>query len=344
MPETVFITGASGYIAQNIAVQLAAKGYNIVGTVRTTAKGEYLVQQLGGDKFSYEIVTDLDKENCFDEAVAAHPEISVVLHVASPCFFTTTDAERDILKPAIAGTKNILSAILKHAPQVRRVVHTSSDSAVMSFKEEHDASHSVDETSWNEISYQDCLVSPVEAYYGSKAIAEKYAWTFVKENPVNFKLSTVCPSYVFGPQPFEDPIGGKSFVNVSNEEILGLLDYKSEDEFQDLTGGYIYSKDIARAHVEAFERDDLAGKRLLVSSGSFGTQYILDIVHEKFPQLAAKVIKGPNPGEGKQELPTKLAAVNNAKTRALLGWEFKTLEDIVEETVQQYLENTQAVE
>ncbi|KAG7192396.1 uncharacterized protein KQ657_001795 [Scheffersomyces spartinae] len=342
MPETVFITGVSGYIALNVALQLSEKGYHIVGTVRTKDKGEYLVRQLGADKFSYEIVTDLDKENCFDEALAAHPEVTVVLHIASPCFFTTTDAERDILKPAIEGTKNILSGILRKAPQVRRVVHTSSDSAIMSFKEEHVPTKTFDETTWNENTYEDSLVSPFEAYYGSKALGEKYAWKFVKENPVNFTLATICPSYVFGPQPFDEPFGGKSFVNASNEEILGLLSLKSEEEFEDLTGGYIYCRDIARAHIEAFERDDLVGKRLLVTNGSFGSQYILDLIHKMFPQLASSVIKGPNPGQGKEVMASKLAKVDNSRTRKLLTWGFKDLEDIVKETVQQFLNNTQS--
>lgn len=42
MTRTVFVSGASGFIAQNIVKLLIEKGYNVIGTVRTAEKGENL--------------------------------------------------------------------------------------------------------------------------------------------------------------------------------------------------------------------------------------------------------------------------------------------------------------
>lgn len=64
--STVLISGASGFVAAHTVQQLIQRGYNVVGTVRSVEKGEY-VKKLSGnsDKFSYEIVKDLAAEGAF---------------------------------------------------------------------------------------------------------------------------------------------------------------------------------------------------------------------------------------------------------------------------------------
>ena len=41
---TVFVSGANGFIAQHVVKQLLNKGYSVVGTVRSAAKGDSLKQ------------------------------------------------------------------------------------------------------------------------------------------------------------------------------------------------------------------------------------------------------------------------------------------------------------
>lgn len=40
MTTTVFVSGATGFIAQHIVVILLSNGYSVVGLVRDVAKGE----------------------------------------------------------------------------------------------------------------------------------------------------------------------------------------------------------------------------------------------------------------------------------------------------------------
>lgn len=82
--STVLVTGASGYIAAHVASQLLERGFTVRGTVRTKAKGEYLVKKLNNDKFSYVVVEDVEKEDGFDEAVKG---VDAVAHIASPFHF-----------------------------------------------------------------------------------------------------------------------------------------------------------------------------------------------------------------------------------------------------------------
>lgn len=85
MTQTVFVTGATGFIAQHIIDQLLKEGYKVIGSVRTSQKGDNLVKLYNNPNFSYEVVKDLtNSEEDFDNALKAHPEIEVVLHTASP--------------------------------------------------------------------------------------------------------------------------------------------------------------------------------------------------------------------------------------------------------------------
>ena len=105
---SVFVSGASGYIAQELVKQLIQKNYKVVGTVRSNEKGDSLKENLKAaglqsENFSYEIVKDIAVEGAFDEALKAHPEVTIFLHTASPFHFNVTDVEKELLLPAING-------------------------------------------------------------------------------------------------------------------------------------------------------------------------------------------------------------------------------------------------
>ncbi|CAK7892263.1 putative NADPH-dependent methylglyoxal reductase Grp2p [[Candida] anglica] len=329
---SVFITGATGFIAQNIIKLLIENKYSVVGTVRTISKGKRLTELFGKD-FQYEVVPDIQVEGAFDEAIKRHPEVSIAMHVASPCTYIIEDAEKDLILPAIEGTRQILTSIKTHGKQITRVVLTSSDAAVYSAADEQTKGLYFDESSWNNISREDAAKDPVSAYYGAKAFAEKLAWEIARQDEVNFVLTVVNPVYVFGPQAFISEVGEE--LNESNEIINQLLKVGKHGKFTNEKGGCIHIKDIAKAHVAAFEREDTKNRRLLMSNGYFSSQLILDIIHKNFKELRDKIPVG-TPGSGPMDIST-LATVNNEETKKLLGFEFQTLESAVVDTVQQVL-------
>lgn len=331
MSKTVFVTGASGFIAQNIVKLLINKGYEVVGTVRNAEKGENLKSYLKSEKFKYEVVPDINQEGAFDEALKKNPQVTFLLHTASPFFYDTTDPEKDLIVPAIGGTRNILGAIKKHAPQVERVVITSSDAAIYSAEDEQDGTLSFDESSWNKISYEAATKDPISAYYGAKTFAEKLAWEFVEKEKPNFKLTAVNPVYVFGPQAFEQEV--KEKLNTSNELINTLLKIGPDGKFDNDKGGFIDVRDVAKAHVIAFENDNVINKRLFMINDRFSTQMMLDILNKNFPELQGKIPVG-NPGSGPDDIST-LSKFNNDETRKLLEFKFISLEDSVTDTVSQ---------
>lgn len=336
---SVFVSGATGFIASTTVKELISRGYTVVGSVRSPSKGEKLKKHFPSG-FSYEVVPDLSASGAFDEAVKKHPEVTVFLHTASPFFFDTTDVEKDLLLPAINGTKNALSAIKKYGPQISRVVYTSSYASVASVLECSNPALTVSEKSWNPITYDQALGKgiPAEyvgimAYYGSKTFGEKAAWDFVKNEKPNFALTVINPTVVLGPQAFDEDAKGD--LNASAEVVKSLLNARTEAEIAPYDNGFVDVRDIARAHIAGFENEEAKGKRLLVNTGMFSAQGILNFLHEKFPQATKNTTRG-TPGDDAKRL-ANLAKIDNRETNSILAYTPIGFEQSVSDAVEQIL-------
>lgn len=320
---TVFISGATGFIAQHTIKLLIEKGYVVVGSVRTAAKGEALKKNFGPG-FSYEIVEDLETVGAFDKALQKHPEVTVFLHTASPVAFDAIDLERDIILPAINGTKNVLKAIKATSPQITRVVLTSSVAAQV---QGLDFTKPFNEDSWNPITYEEAKAHGVAAYFGSKTFGERAAWDFIEKEKPNFEFSTVHPTYVFGPQAFDaDAKGG---LNLSNTVLISLLDLKEGQDVPEHVGDWVDVRDVAEAHVQAFERPDAVGKRIISSRYKFTCQHLLDLINELYPEL-----KLPRGNRGAAAAPL---ALDNSKSTAFLAINSRPERETIKHTIGQYL-------
>lgn len=332
MTTSVFVSGATGFIAQHIVKLLLSKGYKVVGSVRTEAKGEHLKKLLNSDAFSYELVADVEPAGAFDKALKNHPEVSVFLHTASPFHYKATDIEEELLKPAVNGTKNALNAIKAHGPQITKVVVTSSYAAIATASLTTDPNHTNTEESWNDITWEEAKKDALLGYRGSKKFAEKAAWDFVATEKPNFSISYVNPLFVFGPQTFDSEV--KDELNTSSEIINSFLKMNGDGEIPGFKGGFVDVRDVAKAHLVAFEKD-LPNQRLLLNSGRVTGQDIADVLNEKFPSLKGKIPVG-KPGLG-EETGKGMCKINNEKTREILGFPLIDLKTSVVDSVEQIL-------
>lgn len=329
--ETVFVSGANGFIALHTVKILIEEGYKVVGSVRSTEKGENIKKLLKSDNFLYEIVPDIGQPGAFDEALQKHPEVTAFLHTASPCHFNVTDPVKDLVEPAVEGTKNALKAIHKYGANVKRVVITSSYAAIMDLEKAGSPEVVTTEEAWNPITLEDAAKDPLRGYLASKTFAEKAAWDFVKAEKPKFALSTVNPVYVFGPQAFDEEV--KSELNFSSEIVNAITKLKENDAIPSLSGYFIDVRDVAKAHLKAFSSKETKGQRLLPSDSFFTAQGILDIYHKNFPKEAAKLPKGV-PGSADNAIEA-VAKIDNSKTKKLLGFEFISLEKSVVDSINQ---------
>lgn len=319
--KVVAVTGASGYIAgQVIKALLEEPGkYRVKGSVRSLADPTKVahLRQLFPALELFE--ADLVNEGSFDTPFQG---CDYVLHTASPFQLTVKDPQRDLIDPAVNGTLNVLRAAAK-AETVKRVVVTSSVAAITT-----QAVPPPDKV-WTEADWN--LDSTIEnaPYRLSKRLAEEAAWNFVKElnkeregaSKPKLELVTLCPAFVLGP-PLSSRTDGESV-----RAVKGFLtgDFK-ESGTKPLCFGIVDIRDVARAHVNAIEKNEAVGNRYLLSSNE-GYSML---------ELAQMIRDEEDLSEFRDQLPDKQVGefayrpkLSHAKAEKELGIEFKPVKQSV---------------
>ncbi|KAI5958217.1 hypothetical protein KGF57_002572 [Candida theae] len=336
---SIFVSGATGFIAQNIVKQLLQANYKVVGSVRTQEKGDALKNNikdasLQAENFTYEIVADIGAEGAFDDALKAHPELEVFIHTASPVKFDVKDVKKELIEPAINGTTNALKAIQQYGKNIKRVVVTSSLAAVAGSRTVLKDGESVTEQNWNPVTEEE-IKDPSDGYAVSKKLAEEAVWKFAKDKSTHFSVTTILPGLVTGPQAF--PNFDRDGLNFSSETINKLLKLKPNDEVPKGAGLFVDVRDCARAHIVAFEKESAVNKRLFAVAGKFNSQEVLDIIRSSFDELDQISPKG-NPEDAKKYAP-RSDRYDQSVTRSVLGFEFIDLKKSVVDTVNQLLDD-----
>jgi dihydroflavonol-4-reductase len=241
----VCVTGAAGFIASRIIEQLLDRGYRVRGTVRNLGKVKELahLRALPGAAERLDLVeADLLHPEAFPGAVAGCEQ---VMHTASPYALDVKDPQKDLVDPAVQGTRNVLAAC-QGAGTVKRVVLTSSMAAIT---DEPEGDHVLTEKDWNTRSSLDR-----NPYYYSKTLAEKEGWRFVEEEKAAFRLVVINPFLVIGPSLSPG-------LNTSNQMFVDLLG-GAYPGIMNLTWGFVDVRDVADAHVRAMETEGASGRYL----------------------------------------------------------------------------------
>lgn len=255
----VLVTGATGYLAGWIVKGLLDQGFTVHGTVRdpdNAAKVGHLtaLAEAAPDRLKL-FKADLLTEGAFDAAMAG---CGVVFHTASPFTSKITDPQRDLVDPAVKGTRNVLASA-NRADSVRRVVVTSSCAAIYGDGIDCAAAPNgtLTEAIWNTTSTLDH-----NAYSFSKAEAEKAAWEIAKGQS-GWSLVTVNPSLILGPGLAPEQ------TSESFNLVRQLADGTMKAGAPDLQIGMVDVRDVAEAHLRAGFIPDAEGRHI-TSAGSFG--------------------------------------------------------------------------
>ncbi|KAH7837864.1 hypothetical protein Vadar_018961 [Vaccinium darrowii] len=309
--KTVCVTGGSGYIASWIVKLLLQRGYTVKASVRDPRdlkKTEHLLSLDDAKERLHLFKANLLEEGSFDAAIDG---CVGVFHTASPCYMDVKDPQTELIDPALKGTLNVLESCAK-ASSVKRVVLTSSMAAVVHTGRPRTPEVVVDET-W--FSNQELCKQHKLWYQLSKTLAEDAAWKFVKEKGID--MVTINPGMVIGPllQPT---------LNSSAAEILNLIN--GSKTFPNFTFGWVNVKDVANAHIQAFEISYANGRYCIVESVEHFSE-IVKILHELFPdiQLPEKCVDD-NPYS-----PTYQMSSERANS---LGIDYIPLKESIKETVE----------
>jgi len=332
----VLVSGASGFIGAHVVKALIDKSYHVVGTVRSSSKGEYLAKQFG-NKFTYVIVEDIEKPGAFDEAVVG---ADAVLHTASPVSMEASDPQR-LIRPAVQGTVGMLGSILKHGSTVKRVIITSS---IVSVYEPKDGpSYTFTEKDWNNYSAEQVekegLNTPsIHGYRASKVLAERAAWKFAADNTANIKwdLATILPVLVFGPTVHE--VSSVSSLNATVAMFHNATSTaKPREQLLSQGGNFVDVRDVAAAHVRALEVEKAGGERFITAAGPFTWQDFYDELN------AANIPDIPKGFPGEQKGVVFPVIADGSKTTRVLGVQYRPQRETAVDTVRSIRERFSTV-
>nr|XP_043623148.1 phenylacetaldehyde reductase-like [Erigeron canadensis] len=311
--KVVCVTGASGFIASWIVKLLLDRGYTVRATVRSLAdpkRTEHL-RALDGAKERLSLFeASLTDEGSFDAAING---CVCVFHTASPVHLDTDDPQAELIDPAVKGTLNVLKSAAK-VPSLKRVVLTSSMTAVILAGKEPESGPAVIDETW----FSDPAICEQKKlwYHLSKTLAEEAAVNFSKEN--GLELVVVNPGYVIGPllQPA---------LNATSEGFIDLIK-TGKEVFADGIFRLVDVRDVATAHILAFENPEANGRYCVVGKVVRSSE-LIRIVHNLYPSLVhSERVKDSNV----EPLPY---TVSTAKAESL-GVKFTPIEESIKDIVE----------
>ena len=247
------VTGASGYLSSWVCKILLEEGYIVHGTVRNL-NNEKKCMHLKEMQQEFPGKLKLFEADLLDASSFIIPMegCTHVIHTASPFPLKVKDPEKELVKPAVEGTKAILEAATKTLT-VKKIVLTSSMAAIKGdVKDILDSGGCANESIWNTTSNLQH-----NAYSFSKTEAEKTAWKMYS-NQDQWNLVTINPGFILGPS------------------LSARLDSTSNKFMRELLRGLmpllpnIYTelvdvRDVARAHVLAALNENAEGRYICVN-------------------------------------------------------------------------------
>ena len=269
--DRVLVTGASGFIAKHVVLNLLKSGHRVRGTVREPSKGEALRQtmlQYGVPVDRLSIVTaDLTRDDGWDGAMSG---CRAVVHTASPFPVSQPKDKFGLVPAARDGTIRVCRAAAREG--VGRVVLTSSVASVL-------YGHPPRGTAFGESDFSNVESPHISPYAVSKTLAEKAAWDLLGKTET--ELVTINPSLVFG--PLLDGVAGTS------ARIVAMMMNGRVPALPNIRFGVVDVRDVAHAHVEAIDKPAAAGRRFLVSADTVPLREITRILARAYPAYARRL-------------------------------------------------------
>lgn len=269
--KPVMISGATGYVAGWIVKKLLDEGLTVHAAVRDPKNKEKLkyLDELaatapGSIKY---FKADLLEEGSYDESMNG---CELVFHTASPFINKVDNPQRDLVDPAVKGTKNVLRSVNK-TDSVKRVVLTSSCAAI--FGDSKDflgyPGKVGTEDNWNTTSTLNH-----QPYSYSKVMAERKAWEiYYAQN--RWDMVVINPSLVIGPGI------NPGSTSESFRIVKQFGDGSMKSGVPDFHFGMVDVRDLAIAHFNAGFMPEANGRNIISAQG-MAFKEVADILREEF--------------------------------------------------------------
>lgn len=342
--SVVLVTGANGHLAQHVVAQLLALPESQRPRVRATVRSEssaaglksFFASQISSGALEIAYVSDIASPGSFDEAVKG---VTHVAHIASPFVVGAEEAERDVIKPAIGGTTSLLRSAL-NVPTLQSVVITSSFAAVFDAMYGLRPGYTYGPKDWNPIDYKTAVDPKLDlsawpepfgvfiTYLASKKLAEEAAWEVYDEAKPSWRLSTVNPAYIGGPNILP-LVKGADSLSFSQKLIWSISQSKPEDKLPEVDfPGWNDVRDVAKVHILALQTPEADRQRFVLAVNLVTYSRMADVIRKNLSL---------NVSEQKQSL--DCYTVDHSNSESILGVKsWVPFDDIVLDTIRQLLD------
>jgi dihydroflavonol-4-reductase len=341
MSRTILVTGATGYIAKHIVLQLLERGDRVRGSVRSDTRADELRAAMRAhlsdpgkiDNLST-VLLDLTEDEGWGAAMEG---VDALLHTASPFPLVQPADEDDVIRPAVDGAVRALRAA--QAAGVRRVVLTSSVVAVQ-VGSTPTAGQAHSEADWTDPDHPEAT-----AYAKSKTLAERAAWDFVESSGGAIEMTAINPAFVMGP-----PLDGDFGTSV---QVIARILAAKDPMIPNIGFNTVDVRDVALAHIRALDLPASVGQRIIVSDRWMWFRDMAEAIAEALPgrRIPTRVapdfvirflglfdpaIRSIKAQLGKRE------ELTNARARDVLGIDFRDSRVAVQDTARWLVETGRA--
>lgn len=324
----VLLTGPSGFVGAHVFAALLSSGYRVRGTLRSERHIQFLKNKHpeAQESMSFVIVPDLQAPHALDDAVK---DVDYICHVASPYFTAASDPWKELVLPAVEGTRNVLDSAIQHGKDLKRVTVLSSFASVVDLSKNPRPGYAYTEKDWDPVTEEEARKDGYWGYHASKTYAERTAWQTWEEAKPNWDLVTFCPPMIYGPPIHEvDPSKGVDGLGTSLKRLLNSIMGKDPayaprvPEFG--LPASVDVRDVAKAHIKALSLPEGKSERFLLCQG-------MNNFEDGLAGLRAKGEKGLGE-EGTKLKPEERFSLDTTKARKTLGIDFIPFQQTVEDT------------
>jgi nucleoside-diphosphate-sugar epimerase len=255
VPRTAFVTGATGCVGLNLVEALLAQGWRVIALHRRDSDLKYL-RRLPAERAVGDVTDALSVRRAMPQGVDA------VFHVAGDTgLWSRNNAAQDRIN--VDGTRNVVGAALER--RARRFVHTSSISA-----------YGLQRGRIDERAAQLGGVSPVN-YQRSKYLAEQ---------AVRAGMARGLDIVILNPGAIIGPYDTRNYARIVRHVAAGTLPGVPPGSLP-----FCHVREVARAHVAAFEHGGLGDNYLLGGTDAS----FLDLVREIGAAVGRQAPSRPTP-------------------------------------------------
>lgn len=223
------VTGATGFIGENLVYSLLELGYQVVCLARSSRKAERL-RTAGVEIVIDDLLTPQNLSQCIEG-------FDIVFHVAG---VTKGVSRKDYFDGNYLATRNLVRIIEQYAPPHQKLVYLSSQAAA-------------GPSTRSDFSEAEPGASPVSAYGESKRAAEVEVLSLADKRAVVI----LRPSIVFGP-------GDRALLSLFRSVRWGIL---PRPGLRDMPVNFIYVDDLLKAMILAAEKTEANNKIFFINDG-----------------------------------------------------------------------------